>query len=748
MAVTFILGRAGSGKTARCVRGVLEALRDPREQRRLILLVPEQASFQMERALALHAPNDGYSRASVLSFSRLAQQVWSDLGVHPPLVSRGARALALRNVTLRLAEGVETLRPATRTHGFYVQLERLVEELLREGVMPEDLRRSAAALPAGRTRLKTEEIAAIYAGYMDWLGADRVDPALRLKLLRERLEQLPWLSEAAIWVDGFAGFTGQETLTLVALARRARELHITLLLDPDGVPLDRDPDELHLFHRTVLTYRDLRAQFGAAGAAVTGNVILSSARLPRYQQSPTLARLEAGLVSADASPAPADVPPASVRVLQCQTHRDEARQAARHIRERVIESGGAVRFRDFAVIARDLAPLADTIAEVFDDFGIPYFLDRRRPLRGHPLSRLMHGLLDAAASDCSMAAMLRLMHTGLLPLTRDEAEEIEATLIEHQVRGVATWRRAAWDFEAERTLFGSGHAARPPRGRRDATHDARSRIVSALDALWQLVRHETPTTGATWARRIYECLDELDVRRRIETWIAEAQGDSDWEAAELHRLAWDALCEMLDDLHAVLGDTPARVGEVMHILSASIAECTLGLAPPTLDQVLISSIDRSRHPDIKHAWIIGFNEGLFPARPADDTLLTTAERQALTDAGSAAPKPRRDEAFDERLLAYIALTRASEDVTISFATLDEEGHTLPASSLLEDVRRALPGLQVIRCDVKEAPTTLREFVRGDLETRSRSAADPAAIVRCDRLRASLAGDERYGAALR
>ena len=52
MPVRFVVGRAGSGKTWRCLEAVRARLReDPVGGSRLLLLVPEQASFQMERAL-------------------------------------------------------------------------------------------------------------------------------------------------------------------------------------------------------------------------------------------------------------------------------------------------------------------------------------------------------------------------------------------------------------------------------------------------------------------------------------------------------------------------------------------------------------------------------------------------------------------------------------------------------------------------------------------------------------------------
>ncbi len=51
MAVTFVIGRAGAGKTHLCLEAVAAALSEPDAGGRLIVLVPEQASSQMERAL-------------------------------------------------------------------------------------------------------------------------------------------------------------------------------------------------------------------------------------------------------------------------------------------------------------------------------------------------------------------------------------------------------------------------------------------------------------------------------------------------------------------------------------------------------------------------------------------------------------------------------------------------------------------------------------------------------------------------
>jgi ATP-dependent helicase/nuclease subunit B len=73
--VRFLLGRAGSGKTFRCLQEIREeAKREPLGPP-LILLVPEQATYQMDRALLEGDSLSATLRCQVLSFRRLAHLV-------------------------------------------------------------------------------------------------------------------------------------------------------------------------------------------------------------------------------------------------------------------------------------------------------------------------------------------------------------------------------------------------------------------------------------------------------------------------------------------------------------------------------------------------------------------------------------------------------------------------------------------------------------------------------------------------
>ncbi|MBK8916057.1 MAG: PD-(D/E)XK nuclease family protein [Phycisphaerales bacterium] len=727
--MTFVLGRAGAGKTHHCLEGVCAELAQP-DGPRLVLLVPEQASLQTERALARRAPRGAYTRAEVLSFSRLARRVLSG-GGEPETVDARGREMALRGLLARDATLAPRVRGAARSAGFVAALSDAIGALLLDNVSPSELLAAADGVASPSARDKLLQLARIFDAYLAWLG-ERTDAAARLGIVRRRIAESGFLRDARVWVDGFAGFTGQEVETLVAISAEARSLEITLLADPRiVVPPDPDAiDPLRLFSRTEESLGRLWRRFEQAGATLLPPLRLAPPVAPRFRACEALALLERRLVDCDAgerssaqivaipstgaraaggehasAPRRQGAGDGGLRLLRCPTHADELRAAARWIRGRVQEGRGALRWSDFALIARDLEPFAGRVAEVFAEFEIPVFIDRRRPLHAHPLGRLMRAAFAAVTEDAAPQAMLRLMRTGLLPMRESERERIESALLEHEVRGWRMWRAPAWAFAAER--------ADQPAAK------ARRALVAGLEGV--IGAAAAPSLpGAAWARVIYGMLRRLRVGPRVAAWIREAQREKSWESAETHRLAWEAVIAALDDLHGVLGDAPLSAAEAAQVVGGAIGEATIGLAPPTLDQVLVSAIERSRHPEIRHAWIFGFNDGVFPRHAPEDPLLTLEERLAIAERGIAALAPRRDDVFAERMLAYIAITRPSHSVTVSFAERDAEGGPLAPSPLLGRLRAASPDTPIEE-EPDDGPATLSEFARGYLAVRSSPA---------------------------
>ncbi len=167
------------------------------------------------------------------------------------------------------------------------------------------------------------------------------------------------------------------------------------------------------------------------------------------------------------------------------------------------------------------------------------------------------------------------------------------------------------------------------------------------------------------------------------------------EAAE-HRQIWRELVELLDDMVDAVGAEQMSPHRFAASLDAGLSELTLGLTPPTLDQVLVGSIERSRHPELKAVLVLGFNERVFPFAGSEDVIFSDADREHLASIGIELGATRRQRLFDEKLLAYIAMTRPSRDLWISYAAADEQGKSLNPSPFVDAVLAAAPGVTPIR----------------------------------------------------
>ncbi len=717
MAVRFVLGRAGSGKTFHCLEAIRQELHaDPVNGPRLVLLVPEQASFQTERALVVgRSATDGLGvihRAEVLSFRRLAYRILDHVGAAPrTLLSTASRAMVLRHLLSQLAGQLVYYRRVERFNGFLEKLGSTLQELIDEAIEPSQL--LAHGQPSAESA-KLADLALIYRAYLDYLGDQRIDPSQYLELARRSLPSCAWLKGARIWVDGFAGFTRLERLTLLDLAVRAADLTMTVLVDPASLRRDGPPEPWDLFAKTLRTHDQLCRLLHEHGLAIESPLVLRPSPLPRFVGSPSLAAMERRLFSdvepdipKEARPVSASAPPttlwdfvptlepasaepdhssaAAVEIVELPTRRLETEYAVARLCDAVRESGGKLRYRDTAIIVRELQPYSDLLTAALADRSVPYFIDRRRSVAHHPLVELLRSLCLMAAESLSLESVRLALKTDLLGIPREAADELENYLLAHGIEGTESWLQE-WSFASRK--FEPLSAAINTRVNR-----ARVELVGRLEN-WL---SSTARSGEEWAEALRAVLDRLDAAAAVEGWAAAAEGVGDLDQASEHRQVWRDVQQFVDELAAVLGQTPLSVSELASIVDAGLAQLTLGLTPPMLDQVLVGAIERSRHPELKLVILLGFNDGVFPRAAVEDTILNDDDRAALIASGAEVAPPRRQAAMDESLLAYVAFTRASERLIVTYAAADESGKALRPSPYVEALSAACGGVLVTRC---------------------------------------------------
>ncbi len=738
MPVRFVLGPAGSGKTHRC----LELLRArEREGRPGILLVPEQSTHSAERELLDDPALPGLRHVQVLSFTRLAFRLREEAGVpEPPRIGEAVRTMLLRAVLARLPD--QTLGPLASLRarqGFLEELGRFVGEVRAHGTLEFlDVVRNAGP---GKLRALGAVLEAYDAARRE-LGL--VDPEAALHGLEPLIAEQAGRLRVTQWcVDGFLSWTRREREVLAALARCGAPMEIALCLETG----ERAP-----FLPAQRTLSRMRKLLAANGVGEEPPLELPARDVGRGRFARTeLATLERRLhVEEDAfraepaartapieptgSGVPAGFPDfPSVQVALAQDPRREVRFWARTIDRWIRLAPAPVPPESVAVILRSVEPYRETIRETFAEYGIPYFLDEPHQLLAHPQARLVLEALEVLLSGWRREAVIGFLRNPLLRCEPAAIDLLENASLEYGRDFAEAWLAESWEPfpPGTRARFArrddDGVAgAEPEDGDTEPDGDLNAEEENADELAGRDRKSdEAKDSGPSRAAAILAIADEvrrgalLPLRRFEAAWSAGCP-DGATASARLRDLesqlldpdrpgaraaAWEdpqpewtrrvasALGELLEEAARLWPLVSVSLEEFSRAVRQGIAAARVPAVPVRFGQVMVAEVQRSRLSGIRRAIVGGLNDGEFPRTVAAESILDEQERGELERAGLALGPTAAARQEEETWFAYVALTRASEEVLLTCSRRDAAGKGLEPSLLIAEVRRVLPGIE-------------------------------------------------------
>ncbi|WP_027414695.1 helicase-exonuclease AddAB subunit AddB [Aneurinibacillus terranovensis] len=715
MTLRFVIGRAGAGKSRFCLDEIRGMLRDEPIGKPLIYLVPQQMSFQAESELAMTPGLHGMMRAQVLSFRRLAWKVLQEVGglsrIH--IDSTGIKMVLRKIIEKRKNDFLVFGRAATQA-GFIDQLEDMYGEFKRYCISPEDLleeherlvKQAGNGNGAGFLADKLYDMHLVYEELENYLANRYLDAEHYLPLLAERISQSDYVRNATVWIDGFDGFTPQESAVVLAMLNHSNRVTITLTLDKPYE--EARPDALDLFYSTAVTYQRLSEMARKHGIVVEEPVCLPASPLHsreypplRFADNPALEYLEANYSVRPAVPYPGK--PDGLQVSSAANRRAEVEGAAQQILGLVRDRG--MRFRDITVLTRSIEDYADILETVFADYQIPLFLDYKRSMLHHPLTELIRSALEVIRFGWRYDAVFRCIKTDLLlsphsgesiQQLREDADQLENYVLAYGIEGFRWTDKQPWRYKTYRGLDEEAQSALRPPTEHEIKMEAkmnglRDRIVAPLRSLQEQL--QKAKSCRKMCEAIYRFLITLDVPRQLEAWSEEALSGEKLERAREHGQVWREIIGMLDQLVEMMGDEKVALDDFARMIETGMESLRFSLVPPSLDQVLAGSFDRTRAGNMPCIFILGANDGVMPARPKEDGVLAESERSFLIDSGMKLAPGSRHRLLEEEFMIYRAVTAPSRQLWVSYPLADEEGKALQPASLVKQIKGMFPHLQ-------------------------------------------------------
>lgn len=682
MTLHILTGRAGAGKTSYCLDAAAALMNSASDGGPILLLVPEQATFQMERQLAARTGQGGFVRAHVSGFRRLAQRVLAESGgaVHPQLTDLGKR-LALRRLLVKHRSELQVLGRAARQRTFAETLVSAIWEFKTWLIAPEQLEQMQAQLGETVLAAKMHDLALLYRRFEEFLSGRYHDPEDALTLLARSLGQSEFIRGASIYIDGFHWFTPQEVQVIEALLKAAAQVTITLCIDETDQ--ETQQNEAALFHRQWNTWQELSRRAKRLGIAVTTENLRPGGR---FSQAPLLAFLEQRFFDPAGCCYEGDC--SSLLAAEAANRRVEAEGIVRRMLALCRDSG--YRWRDMAVLVRDSESYSELMETVLADFDIPFFSDRRRPVVNHPLAELIRSALEVITDNWSYDPVFRCLKTDLFPLERGDIDMLENYCLEFGIRSNRWTEDKPWTFVRRLSLEEDGEINGAEQQRLNRINELRNLARQPLLQFQQAVKQAN--TVLVYTTAVYQLLLDLEVPAKLDKWSAKAEEAGDLDQSREHRQLWTGVIELFDQLVETCGDEEMTLDEYAEVLGEGLEGLALSLIPPGLDYVTVSTLERGRTMSARAVFIPGVNEGVLPQRSREEGLLTDTERQRLAECGMELAPGALPDAFHEQFAVYTALTRASEQLWLSYSLADAEGKALEPSLVFDRLKR----LQVLR----------------------------------------------------
>lgn len=649
--LTFLTGRAGSGKTAAVVARLAAHMR---AHERAILIVPEQYTFETERRLSEQL--GGLLGVEVMSIPRLIERVLASGGAAKPFLSQQGVCMVVRRAAYRSREKLEAFSRVALTQGFGEQCAALFQRFESCLITPDALFETVSKLPANSLlRGKLSDLALLYRETSAYLSERYLTEA---DALNEATRLLPdsVFAGAPFYFDGLESLDPALTKLMEAIFSVAPQVLVTLRGCASDAP------DAALFEPDAALKRTLWNLGINCGYIVDESIQNAENRA----LSPELLHLERNLFAHPYTVFTEECP--ALRLMGASDRRAEAENVADEILTLVRR--GECRYRDIAVLAPDMDAYAFTLESAFLRRGIPIFLDRTRPVTGHAAADAALCAVRCAANGFSASDLLRLAKTGYAGAAHADTEALENYLLRYG-------------------LFGS--AAKSPFTRGEVPEAAERARQALTGPLLRLHAGLSEKSAAQKTEALYRYLLDIRLSEQLCTRADALRADDRIAEADEHAQVWNALVEVLSQLHAILGDTVMSMAEFASVLEEGLSVCAVGMIPATADCVLLGDVDRTRSRSVDVLFVLGVNDGLLPRERADDELICDAELSRMAESGLSVWSGTRAAAALDALSIYTAFSKARKKLCLSYVFY-ADGAELSPSKLILRIRALFPKL--------------------------------------------------------
>ncbi len=664
----FVFGPAASGKTTTIHNMISQDITNNKKD--ILLLVPEQNTFETEKQMLSLFGGGFMSMVSVLSFTRMCEtagQLYG--GIAGIRVDDSQRIILMARAVKKVAPHLTYFRKFISSPTFIKQLTSVIGEFKTAGVGSDKLMKISLEAENKNLSLKLSEIAMVYAAYDNLLKGVYIDPLDELEAFCDKALKNNYFDGKTIYIDAFKGFTGQQMKVLKLIIRHCDKVVISLCCEGE----DRH-EGVGVFSNIVATAERLKEYARTDNIVIEKPIILKNS----YFNYPEIKALER-ILSCDGQNS-YDGEANAVNIKSFENPLKEIEYVFKTIHRLVRNSN--YRFSDFVIIARDISRYERRISLASQKYNVPCYLDKRRGLISSPVTKFVLSLLKAAR-NFDTENVLSLLKIGFFEFTDEEINLIEEYVFIWDIRGN--------NWQNEWAMNPDGFIAKNKKSNSSKSdeclkkiNDIRAKIVDPI----MNIRKSFSDGASAISKALYDTIIRLKADATVKAICEDLLKNNGADHADFIMDSWDVVMTQLDNMVRCYSGEEISIDEYIDMLELSFINCTVGTIPRMIDEVSCGSADRIRPARPKVVFVIGMNLGEFPANANDSGVLLRSDRILLDKMGVDISDRFRKFAVDEKFLVYSAICCASDSVYILRHSASFSGEALEESPAFTKIKNA------------------------------------------------------------
>ncbi len=605
-----------------------------------VVIVPDTHALSAEKVVFERLDIKGSMTIEVVSFLRLIKKVLGR-GVRHTLSKQGA-VIFFQKVIERNREKLIHYKKVALTEGFSGEMYAVIASIRNNGISIRDFEEATLKL-SGTTLNKAKDILLLYKEYVSSLG-DYFDGTTRLEAFIDAMPTSKKVTDSYFYLYGFDSLSEKQIDIITSLAKYSKGVAIGLMRSNNGANHNIYPYEVIERLITALEIKKLSYTMDEGR--------FERLKTPFNVLHTNLFALNDGKIE-DRNHA--------VTLFKERDNYEQYNAVCREIIRLVRRE--SYRFQDITVIDCEGSP---DFKEILVRYGIPHFLDEKRPLSSSLIFKYMSGVLDVARYGFRIDKVRALIKNPLFASDKEMVAKFENYILKYNL----SFNDYEKEIEDEWCEF------------------LRKKLIETVEPF----KYEQSVAQFVQSFKKLISTDEHNLLWNLAFETAKS------EIKTYNQQAYDRFKELLDEYVSLLGnETETPLGFKRMITESCSAE-SISLIPHYLDAVYVGALRESCIIKSRAIFVIGATANLLPKQDGYKAIISSLDQEKLLESGVRLYPTPLDRIREERF-NFIDLLSKTDKLYVGYPENGYDATQNKPSEVIKEIGR-ITGNKVISINAR------------------------------------------------